>query len=65
MAVSSLMFGAARFSDLPELRDLRQIFQERYGNSMECYVNQEVFFHLCLLQIFTIVELMTFSGFLD
>ncbi|KAG5024492.1 hypothetical protein JHK86_020406 [Glycine max] len=41
MAVSSLMFGAARFSDLPELRDLRQIFQERYGNSMECYVNQE------------------------
>ncbi|XP_020220632.1 uncharacterized protein LOC109803459 [Cajanus cajan] len=41
MAVSSLMFAAARFSDLPELRDLRQIFQERYGNSMECYVNQE------------------------
>ncbi|KAL5189038.1 IST1-like protein [Glycine soja] len=41
MAVSSLMFGAARFSDLPELRDLRQIFQERYGNCMECYVNQE------------------------
>ncbi|XP_054786907.1 uncharacterized protein LOC129293129 [Prosopis cineraria] len=40
-AVSSLMFAAARFSDLPELRDLRQIFQERYGNSMECYVNQE------------------------
>ncbi|RDX78596.1 IST1-like protein, partial [Mucuna pruriens] len=41
MAVSSLMFAAARFSDLPELRDLRQIFQERYGNGMECYVNQE------------------------
>ncbi|TKY60896.1 IST protein [Spatholobus suberectus] len=41
MAVSSLLFAAARFSDLPELRDLRQIFQERYGNSMECYVNQE------------------------
>ncbi|KAK4280877.1 hypothetical protein QN277_012437 [Acacia crassicarpa] len=40
-AVSSLMFAAARFSDLPELRDLRQIFQERYENSMECYVNQE------------------------
>lgn len=47
MAVSSLMFGAARFSDLPELRDLRQIFQERYGNSMECYVNKEVIFQLC------------------
>ncbi|KAL1325766.1 hypothetical protein HN51_035822 [Arachis hypogaea] len=40
-AVASLMFAAARFSDLPELRDLRQMFQERYGNSIECYVNQE------------------------
>ncbi|KAK7291461.1 hypothetical protein RIF29_06626 [Crotalaria pallida] len=40
-AISSLMFAAARFSDLPELRDLRQIFQDRYGNSLECYVNQE------------------------
>ncbi|XP_027340976.1 uncharacterized protein LOC113854268 isoform X2 [Abrus precatorius] len=41
MAVASVMFAAARFSDLPELRDLRQVFQERYGNSLECYVNQE------------------------
>ncbi|MCI29889.1 IST1-like protein, partial [Trifolium medium] len=41
VAVSSLMFAAARFSDLPELRDLRQIFQERYGSSVECFVNQE------------------------
>ncbi|KAI9128764.1 hypothetical protein K1719_000247 [Acacia pycnantha] len=40
-AVSSLMLAAARFSDLPELRELRQIFQERYGNSLDCYVNQE------------------------
>ncbi|MED6167845.1 hypothetical protein PIB30_006493 [Stylosanthes scabra] len=40
-AVASLMFAAARFSDLPELRDLRQIFQERYGNNIECYVNQQ------------------------
>ncbi|KAE9607547.1 putative vacuolar protein sorting-associated protein Ist1 [Lupinus albus] len=40
-AVASLMFAAARFSDLPELRDLRQIFQERYENSLECYVNQK------------------------
>ncbi|KAJ7973876.1 IST1 like [Quillaja saponaria] len=40
-AISSLMFAAARFSDLPELRDLRQIFQERYGNALEYYVNQE------------------------
>jgi hypothetical protein len=41
-AVSSLMFAAARFSDMPELRDLRQIFHERYGNSLELFVNQEV-----------------------
>ncbi|KAG6723693.1 hypothetical protein I3842_03G220900 [Carya illinoinensis] len=40
-AVSSLMSAAARFSDLPELRDLRQIFQERYGNSLDLFVNQE------------------------
>nr|XP_043616711.1 uncharacterized protein DDB_G0283697 [Erigeron canadensis]XP_043616712.1 uncharacterized protein DDB_G0283697 [Erigeron canadensis] len=38
--VASLMFAAARFSDLPELRDLRDVFQERYGNGLECYVNQ-------------------------
>ncbi|KAF2303901.1 hypothetical protein GH714_024259 [Hevea brasiliensis] len=40
-AVSSLMFAAARFSDLPELRDLRDIFYERYGNSVELFANQE------------------------
>ncbi|XP_059634971.1 uncharacterized protein LOC132277209 [Cornus florida] len=40
-AVSSLMFAAARFSDLPELRDLRDMFQERYGNSLEYFVNQK------------------------
>uniref|UniRef100_A0A5B7ARF7 Putative Regulator of Vps4 activity in the MVB pathway protein n=1 Tax=Davidia involucrata TaxID=16924 RepID=A0A5B7ARF7_DAVIN len=40
-AVSSLMFAAARFADLPELRELRSIFTERFGNSLECYVNQE------------------------
>ncbi|XP_022882421.1 uncharacterized protein LOC111399380 isoform X2 [Olea europaea var. sylvestris] len=40
-AVASLMFAAARFSDLPELRDLRDTFQERYGNSLECFVNQK------------------------
>uniref|UniRef100_A0A7N2MA12 Uncharacterized protein n=1 Tax=Quercus lobata TaxID=97700 RepID=A0A7N2MA12_QUELO len=45
-AVSSLMFAAARFSDLPELRDLRQMFQERYGNSLELFVNQEFVTHL-------------------
>ncbi|CAN4085040.1 unnamed protein product [Withania somnifera] len=41
-AVASLMFAAARFSDLPELRELRDLFQERYGNSLECFVNQKL-----------------------
>ncbi|KZV55245.1 ankyrin repeat domain-containing protein 12-like [Dorcoceras hygrometricum] len=40
-AVASLMFAAARFSDLPELRDLRNVFQQRYGNSLEAFVNQK------------------------
>ncbi|KAF6144481.1 hypothetical protein GIB67_025891, partial [Kingdonia uniflora] len=40
-AVSSLMFAAARFADLPELRDLRQIFTDRYGNSLDAFRNQE------------------------
>ncbi|GMQ06570.1 hypothetical protein CsSME_00051106 [Camellia sinensis var. sinensis] len=40
-AVGSLMFAAARFSDLPELRDLRDTFQERYGSSLEHFVNPE------------------------
>lgn len=40
-AVASLMFAAARFSDLPELRELRDLFQERYGNPLECFVNQK------------------------
>lgn len=43
-AASSLMFAAARFADLPELRELRTIFSERYGNSLDCYVNKQVFF---------------------
>ncbi|PSS15602.1 IST1-like protein [Actinidia chinensis var. chinensis] len=41
MAVGSLMFAAARFSDLPELRDLRETFHERYGSSLEHFVNQK------------------------
>ncbi|XP_021723668.1 uncharacterized protein LOC110691040 [Chenopodium quinoa] len=41
-AVASLMFAAARFSDLPELRELRDLFQGRYGNSVEYYVNQKL-----------------------
>ncbi|GLT62184.1 hypothetical protein SLA2020_348400 [Shorea laevis] len=33
-AVPSLMYAAARFYDLPELRDLRTMFTERYRNSL-------------------------------
>lgn len=40
--VASLMFAAARFSDLPELRELRDLFQERYGSSVEYYVNEKL-----------------------
>ncbi|KAM0061493.1 putative vacuolar protein sorting-associated protein Ist1 [Helianthus debilis subsp. tardiflorus] len=36
------MFAAAIFSDLPELRELRTLFAERYGNHLEPYVNQQV-----------------------
>ncbi|EPS63926.1 hypothetical protein M569_10857, partial [Genlisea aurea] len=38
--ISLLMFAAARFSDLPELRDLRDLFRGRYGN-LEALVNQK------------------------
>lgn len=41
-AIASLMFAAARFSDLPELRELRQIFQERFGTSLEHLENRKV-----------------------
>ncbi|XP_073302030.1 uncharacterized protein [Primulina huaijiensis] len=40
-AVSSLMFAAARFADLPELRELRTLFLENYGDSMNSYANKE------------------------
>ncbi|KAK6914896.1 Vacuolar protein sorting-associated protein Ist1, partial [Dillenia turbinata] len=40
-AVACLMFAAARFADLPELRDLRTIFTERYGSSLEPFINKE------------------------
>ncbi|RID77667.1 hypothetical protein BRARA_A00557 [Brassica rapa] len=41
-AVSSLMFAAAGFSELPELRELRQMFHEKYGDSLSVFVNQEL-----------------------
>lgn len=40
-AVSSLIYAAARFADLPDLRDLRKLFTERYGTSLDSYVNKE------------------------
>ncbi|XP_047323907.1 uncharacterized protein LOC124927521 [Impatiens glandulifera] len=39
--VGSLTFAAARFPDMPELRDLRDLFQERYGTGLEHFVNHE------------------------
>lgn len=40
-AVPSLIYATARFSDLPELRDLRSLFTERYGNSLESCISKE------------------------
>ncbi|EHA8592444.1 hypothetical protein COCNU_contig69521995G000010 [Cocos nucifera] len=39
--MSTLIFAAARFSDLPELCDLRHIFTERYGSHMESSIKAE------------------------
>lgn len=46
--VGSLMFAAARFSDLPELRDLRDALQERYDSSLEHFVNRKFFERLAM-----------------
>lgn len=40
-AVSSLIYAAARLADLPELRDLRTLFTEKYGSSLEPFLNKE------------------------
>ncbi|KAG6493457.1 uncharacterized protein LOC122002091 [Zingiber officinale] len=40
-AVSTLIFAAARFPDLPELCKLRSLFAKRYGNCMESSVNPQ------------------------
>ncbi|KQJ93421.1 uncharacterized protein LOC100836034 [Brachypodium distachyon] len=40
-AVSTLIFAAARFPDLPELCELRHIFTEKYGTSIEPFVSSE------------------------
>lgn len=46
-AVASLIYAAARFADLPELRDLRAMFTEKYGNSLESFTSKEV--NMCAL----------------
>ncbi|XP_015572780.2 uncharacterized protein LOC8274522 isoform X1 [Ricinus communis] len=40
-AVQSLIYAAARIAEFPELRDLRTLFNERYGNCLECFLNKE------------------------
>lgn len=49
-AISTLIFAAARFSDLPELCDLRRAFNERFGGSMESFVNSEVLYFSVTIQ---------------
>ncbi|XP_021900039.1 uncharacterized protein LOC110816235 [Carica papaya] len=41
-AISCLIFAAARLSEVPELRDLRALFNEKYGNLSESFVNEEL-----------------------
>lgn len=50
-AVSSVIYAAARFSDLPELRDLRNIFTKKYGDSIQAFVNKEVISHNLLSEV--------------
>lgn len=40
-AIPSLIYAAARFSDLPELRNLRTLFQQKFGNSLDPYISKE------------------------
>ncbi|XP_015692764.1 uncharacterized protein LOC107304210 [Oryza brachyantha] len=40
-AVSTLIFTAARFPDLPELCDLRHVLTERYGSFVDPFVSSE------------------------
>ena len=55
-AVSTLIFAAARYPDLPELCDLRHVFTERYGASIEPFVSSEL--HM-MMSIF-LFELLPF-----
>lgn len=46
--MASLIYAAARFADLPELRDLRNLFNEKYGKALEPFVKEEVEFVITL-----------------
>lgn len=54
--MASLIFAAARFADVPELRELRSLFTERYGNFLECHVNKEVVTH-----VFSILQYLSIN----
>ncbi|KAJ8440044.1 hypothetical protein Cgig2_020532 [Carnegiea gigantea] len=41
VAAASLIYATARFADLPELRDLRAHFNDKYGKSLEPFVSKE------------------------
>ena len=41
-AIPSLMYAASRFSDFPELRDLKVMFKEKFGDSLEPFLSKEV-----------------------
>ncbi|KGN45359.1 uncharacterized protein LOC101220202 [Cucumis sativus] len=40
-SVATLIYAAARFADLPELRELRNLFTEKYGSSFGSFTNKE------------------------
>ncbi|KAK7255354.1 hypothetical protein RIF29_28763 [Crotalaria pallida] len=40
-AVPSLMYAASWIADLPELRDMRSLFTEKFGNTLEPYISKE------------------------
>lgn len=51
-AIASLVYAAARVSEVPELRDLRSLFAERYANSLDHFVNPQVFLLSSLFDTF-------------
>ncbi|CAO2815379.1 unnamed protein product [Amaranthus hypochondriacus] len=41
VAVGSLIYAAARFADLPELRDLRNLFHDKYSKTVDPFASKE------------------------